>query len=271
MPVEGNELVSVSRYIPILIDTYPDPINQTNLAKLAEVTPAAVSQARDALQKICDLKSLAYERKLLLKHDDNVWNKLLLYYLVNEDLESFIKYLVSDYFSDGLIESNIFDNIAEKLGSSFKEIFSEDDIVFIITFIKEKVVYSYENSKDTTSVTIGEHEIDMSSTTSSNVPYNVIYVISSLFDSDYDFLTDDQKIQFTQLGNKMLQFFVTNSDKIYSLIQQIENWLEMTEDESTTIKESYTILTTQVMNKVMLMVMCHVVGKKQVPPDILID
>lgn len=272
MSIEVKELITVARYLPILIDTYPNTINQTNLSKKAEVTPAAVSQVKGVLQKICDLKSLAYERKLVLKlFEDNVWNQILFYNLVYEDLENFISYLKSKYFVDGLKDSFIFDFLSSKLGHSFNETFDETDVIFAISLIKDKVVYIYDEGKDDASIIIGDQSLDISTTTSSNVPYNVSYVISSLIDSDYSFIEKDQIVQFAQLRNKILEYMMLNSDKIYTLIKKIELWLDLSDEESSKIRDTYEILSQRIMTKIMFIVMRHVVGMKQMPTEMLKD
>ncbi len=271
MTIEPNELTTIARYIPILIDIYPIPINQTNLAKKAEVTPAAVSQIRDVLQKICDLKSMAYERKLLLKFEDNVWTRLLIYNLVNENLENFISYLTSNYFTEGMDESIIFDYFSSKLRKTFSDVFDDTDVNFAISLIKDKVVYNYGKGKEDVSINIGEQSLDLQASTTSNIPSNIVYIVSSLIDSDYSFIEQEQIGQFTILRNKILEYLMRNSEKMYSFIQKAELWLDITEDESSQIKETFELLSKRVMTKIMFLMMCHVIGMTQIPEDMVFD
>ena len=118
-------------------------------------------------------------------------------------------------------------------------------------------------------IKIGEQSIEESTFSSSQLSYNIIYVISSLIDSDYSFVDEQQIHDLMILRDKMFKYFSMNSEKIYSYIKKAELWLDITEEETSQIKSSYEIISKRIMEKVILIVMCHVMGNNQVPEDLM--
>src|SRR6266571_6606751 len=74
---DAAELTSLTRYITILANKYPNPVTYRELASKARVSKAAISKVRDRLQSICDVKTLAYRRKLVLRTDATTFIRIL--------------------------------------------------------------------------------------------------------------------------------------------------------------------------------------------------
>jgi hypothetical protein len=72
-------LEGLTNYLDVLVESYPDPINSTQLADKAGVSKAAVSKVGDRLFYFCSHKMLAYKRFIL--RTDDVPAKLFVLYI----------------------------------------------------------------------------------------------------------------------------------------------------------------------------------------------
>jgi hypothetical protein len=74
---------TIERYIEVLLDKFPVPITQTELAEEASVTKSAVSKIRERLVAICDINTLAYEKRLLLSTNSRIFTQLFFFLVFN--------------------------------------------------------------------------------------------------------------------------------------------------------------------------------------------
>lgn len=128
---ELDELNSIANYIEILLNKFPNPITQTELAKEASVTKSAISKIREKLVTICDLKFLAYEKKLLLSLDSKIFVKLFFFFVFNRLKPEII--LKSNYLKSIVDSWNIHERFSKNFeGLSYREFFEKEDTNKII-------------------------------------------------------------------------------------------------------------------------------------------
>ena len=139
-----EELKSVERYLWVLIDSYPSPVNQAEIASRTNVSRSAVTRIRDTLIKFCDLKSLAWERKLILKNDLETRMLLLAGFLWQGNVSDLKAYIGSHYFVEMVLDVDLFSKINESYPQyALDQYFSEEDI----TWSKKIIIDKLDRSK----------------------------------------------------------------------------------------------------------------------------
>ena len=226
--IEISELKSIERYFWVLLNAYPQPINQTELAKRAGVTRAAVSRVKGVLNKICDLKSLAYERKLVLKNDIDTRMSFLIYVVfVNEPTE-FKSYISSQYFIDIINETDLYNKMKKRFEIyNFENYFNEDDFKWVLNFSFQKIIFhESEIEEGVIYFTIKDEPLKNSYIT--NLPFIMQFINSLVQDSSLLFLTKREDfIKLLEFRDK-LYYFITNNEGIYlGALNDTVNWLEI--------------------------------------------
>ena len=234
--IDISDIKSIERYYWILVESYPEPINQTELAKRAGVTRAAVSQVRDTLIKICDLKSLAYEKKLVLKNEMKTGYTLLAYLLWASTPEYLKKYISSQYFVEILKQSDIYNEIKKNaVDYNFENIFTEEDFDWMFRFFINKIV-SHEPEIIGNIIFFDIKDDYSREYLLANLPINLQLLYSAVYDKSLHFLNEEPDyIKLLELRDK-IWLFIINNKKIYEqLIIETIDWLEIDEENQTEI------------------------------------
>lgn len=146
-----DDVVSLLNYLIVLIKVYPHCITQKELAVLVSVTPGAVSKIKDKLFPFCDVKTLAYESKIVLKPDFDVL-ELVITQLAKEPKYPTIIYLLSTRYGEEVIATKgIYKIVAEKM-PILLSIFDEEEIE-LGGKILLRYIRSFAESKDSVTKT----------------------------------------------------------------------------------------------------------------------
>jgi hypothetical protein len=122
------QLVSLVRYITILANRYPQPMTYKELANKARVSKAAISNVKDRLNSICDIRVLANKRKLLLSSDAKTISRIFFAFFMSSKPGPLLKTAYVRTLWRGWISQ-----LHEKLSKTLPEypmFFSNDDAVF---------------------------------------------------------------------------------------------------------------------------------------------
>ncbi|MHA2301984.1 MAG: hypothetical protein ACXACD_13645 [Candidatus Thorarchaeota archaeon] len=122
---ELDDLVSIERYIEVLLDKYPISISQTELAKESRVTKSAITRIRKHLATVCNIKVMAVEKKLLLNSDSETFSKLLMFFVVNR-LKPQV-FFQSRYLKTIIKALNIHEKLSRIEDSIYAQYFDEPD------------------------------------------------------------------------------------------------------------------------------------------------
>lgn len=96
-PIELDRLKPLVNYFEALVEVYPKPMTQTDLAKRIERTKTAVNKVKKRLFHFCDKDLLAYQSKMILKLDWNTFGSLLILFLMTKGGAAARKFLESRY------------------------------------------------------------------------------------------------------------------------------------------------------------------------------
>jgi hypothetical protein len=125
------------KYIQVLVDSYPRPITQSELARRSSVTKSAVSKTRDALLELCDINTLAFKKKLVLKSDFETFIGIFHIYFLQSKTEGFFE---SEYARKVLNLAQIYAKLSEGLKEfSFAKYFSKADIEWAIELVLQNI------------------------------------------------------------------------------------------------------------------------------------
>lgn len=145
-----DAFLSIVKYLKVLVEAYPTPINQTEIAKRAGVSKALISKKRKNIQEFCDLKTMAYEKKYVLKEEDIIGN-LLLGSLLYDDLTFLQSLLNSEYIDSVISISDLYQLFSDTfIENKFDYYYSEEDIEWLYSYFKNRII-NYDNKT---------HEID---------------------------------------------------------------------------------------------------------------
>ena len=122
-----DDIISLMNYLVVLIKNYPHGVTQKELAELASVTPGAVSKLKDKLFPFCDVETLAYESKIVLKPDFDVL-ALVINELAKETKYPTVIYLLSTrYGEEAIAKKGIYNIVSEKM-PILVSLFDEEEI-----------------------------------------------------------------------------------------------------------------------------------------------
>ena len=227
MSVELRTLKPLLKYFQVLIDEYPNPISQTELAEKSSVTKSAVSKIRDDLKRFCNMRVLAFQRKLLLKLDNETfWMILGLFFL---ELK-FQKFFRSNYMKHSLEKIKIHKKLVEVKDLDYGKYFSEEDTNLIIELVLRNIC-SYQIDKDLwnkfkTSLRTNEADFQV---------FSIMQVLSDVF-SNFDlgvFENENELLRIIQLRDKFYVFIKSIAGKI------INEWVVVKRIEDPQKKASY--------------------------------
>ena len=268
-----EELKSVERYLWVLIDSYPSPVNQAEIASRTKVSRSAVTRIRDTLIKFCDLKSLAWERKLILKNDIETRMILLAGFLWSGNVSDLKTYLGSHYFVEMVLDVDLFSKITESYPQyAFDRYFSKEDITWLKKICIDKMLnYQPEMDDD---VFIGfniEQEDTVQQIVMQNLPQNFIFILNGLFDKSFTFLKEETDfIKLLELRDK-IHLFLRENEEVYSgLLGDFVEWIDEESDRNQKVEESTKILFLAISKKFLKLFTEHVYKESSIV-DIQLD
>jgi len=260
--ITASEIESIIRYLWALIDSYPNPINQSELADITGVSRSAITRIKNILNKICDLKSLAYERKLVLKNDFQNRMVLFTYFMWFGKPEDFKLYISSKYFIEALIESNTYDKIVE-LYPDYKinEYYTKEDFQWFIHFFINKFIASEPTIENEIIIIAKFKENDiMQQIIWKNMPINMQFLYSVLYDYSLQFLNKEEDfIKLLELRDKTHFLFIRNSQMYSGLLKNFVDWFEEDNIKNNEhLKEASEALFLAILKKILKMFTEHI-------------
>lgn len=224
-----NDLYTIEKYVWTLIESYPSPINQTEIAKKVNVSRSAVTRIKDSLKPITELKTLAWDRKLLLKNDVETRSTLFAMYLWQGSPDQFKAYVSSRYFSDLIFETELYEQFVEAgTELSFEKYYSKDDFTWIKNFFLRKFVDAQPIIEDEIIIVSNMKKGDVVHEFMwQNLPINLQFLYSVIYDSSLSFL--DSEIDFMKLLElrDKTHLFLRKNKVIYSgILKDFAIWID---------------------------------------------
>jgi len=222
MSAEINALRPLLKYFEVLIDEYPNPISQTQLAEKCSVTKSAVSKIRDDLKRFCNMRVLAFQRKLLLKLDsETFWKIFGLFFL---ELK-FTRFLSSKYTKHFIEKMNIHEKMIEVKDLDYGRYFSEED-TDLLAHIVLRNICSCQIGKDLKN----RFEVWFESSEEGLV-LPLFPIIQTFLDIVYNFNLDvfenvDELLRIIQLRDKFYEFIKSIAAKMINewvIVKTIED------------------------------------------------
>lgn len=121
-------LMPLEKYLEILVNTFPDPIRASDLAKETGHSKAAISKIRKRLLQICDPKPMLFEKGFVLTQNVNNVPLLFFVFLANGKHKRFL----SSRFVKLLVNGKAIHERVSMLFPGYDQRFSEEDTTFII-------------------------------------------------------------------------------------------------------------------------------------------
>ena len=208
-----------SKYIQALVDSYPIPISQSELARRSSVTKSAISKTRNALLELCDIPTLAIKKKLVLKSDFDTFMEIFHVYFVQSKTEELFE---SDYAETVLNPTKIYNKLTEALKEfSFTKYFGKDDIDWAIKLVLQNV-QSFQIQKETVSVIAAALTDKIEDENLSEIiPY--IQLVAKLFTNFEIYVSNEEELKRTlTLRDKIYLFIKDNATKVISKLDDIK-------------------------------------------------
>ncbi|MBL7079676.1 hypothetical protein ISS39_05065 [Candidatus Bathyarchaeota archaeon] len=144
-----DAFLSIIKYLKVLVEAYPIPINQTEIAKRAGVSKALISKKRKLIQEFCDLKTMAYEKKYLIKEDDGINRELFLGSLLYDDFTFLQSLLKSEYLDSKISFSELYETLSDNFNEyKFDQYYTEEDVEWIYSYLKNRIINYDHNAQD---------------------------------------------------------------------------------------------------------------------------
>ncbi|MDH5733055.1 MAG: hypothetical protein OEY88_04645 [Candidatus Bathyarchaeota archaeon] len=207
------------KYITTLIDAYPRPLTQSELAKRSSVTKSAISKIRESILEFCDVSTLAYKRRLLLKSDFDTFMEIFHVYFLQSETEELFK---SDYAKTVINPKEIYYKFSQGLkGFSFTDYFDKEDVEWAIDLILRNIS-SFRIQKDSISIVATAFQTEIKNDDVSEVlPY---IQLASKFMTDFGFnIRSEEELKKTlTLRDKVYLFAKDNISRIISQLDVIK-------------------------------------------------
>ena len=251
-----ESLKSLSRYIEVLVDQYPVPLTQSELAEKSAVTKSAISKIRDKLLELCNMRVIAYQRKMLLKSDFETFSKIFHLYFLQSKAQ---KLFMSRYAENVLNEMLIYEKLAKDLENfSFSKYFEKEDIKWVVNLVLQNVS-SFEIQKDTFSVIASAISSEIENRDLSEIiPY--IQLVTKLLTNFEIILENEAELKKTLLLRDKFYFFIKNNlNKMLAeleVIKEIED-----EEERKARKELLSVIALHYLNKAAKQITQHIKKK----------
>lgn len=207
-----------SKYIQALVDSYPIPISQSELARRSAVTKSAISKTRNALLELCDIPTLAIKKKLVLKSDFETFMEIFHVYFMQSKTEELFE---RDYAKTVLNPEEIYNKLSQALKEfSFTRYFSKEDIDWAIKLVLQNIK-SFQIQKETVSViTAALSDKIRDENLSEIIPY--IQLVAKLFTNFEINIRNEKELKRTlTLRDKTYLFIKENAAKVISKLDDI--------------------------------------------------
>lgn len=226
---EVEDLRPLLRYITVLIDEYPDPISQTELAMKGSVTKSAVSKIVDRLKPFCSMRMLAFERKLVLETNNDTFLQLFWLFLSEMDFQ---KFLQSNYARSFIKALGIHDRLAKIENLEYGKYFDEFDTELMIRILLSNIC-SYQIRGDLQDRFKTMFEVDQEDSFLAVFPViHIINEISSNFNLGF-FENEHELHDIVMLRDKFFAFIRSFAGRI------ISEWEVITRIQDSGKKETY--------------------------------
>lgn len=207
-----------SKYIQALVDSYPIPISQSELARRSSVTKSAISKTRNALLELCDIPTIAIKKKLVLKSDFETFMEIFHVYFMQSKTEELFE---SDYAKAVLNPTEIYNKLSRALKEfSFTEYFGKEDIDWAIKLVLQNVL-SFRIQKETVSVIVAALSDKIEDENLSEIiPY--IQLVAKLFTNFEINIRNEEELKKTlTLRDKTYLFIKDNAVKVISKLDDV--------------------------------------------------
>jgi len=248
----------LTRYVEVLVDQYPASITQSELANKSAVTKSAISKVRDRLLELCDMRVIAYERKLVLKSDFETFAKIFHLYFLQSKAQ---KLFESKYAKNVLNKMQIYEKLVKDLENfSFSKYFDKEDIDWAVNLVLQNVS-SFEIQKESFSIIASAFSSEIENEDLSEiVPY--IQLITRLLTNFEIILMNEAELKKTLLLRDKFYFFIKNNlSKMLAdleVIKEIED-----EEEKNARKELLSVIALHYLNKAAKQITQHIQKKSR--------
>lgn len=130
-------LMPLEKYLSILVDSYPEPIRSSELAKKTGHSKAAISKIRSRLLQLCDTKLMRLEKGFVLSQNFSMFPSFFIVFLTHGNHQKFL----SSRFFKSIINGKLIHAKIAPLFPLYAQKFTEDDTSFLIN----KAVEMLEN------------------------------------------------------------------------------------------------------------------------------
>jgi len=195
------------KYIQALVDAYPRPITQSELAQKSSVTKSAISKTRNALLELCNEHTIIYKKRLVLKSDFDTFIEIFHVYFLQSITEEL---LGSEYAETVLNPTQIYDKLSQGLKDfSFAKHFDKEDVKWAINLILQNVS-SFRIQKNTVRVIAAAlHDEIEDEDLTEIIPY--LQLISKLFNNFEINIKDQEELKKTLTLRDKIYFFIKNN------------------------------------------------------------
>ena len=207
------------KYIQALVDSYPRPITQSELARKSSVTKSAISKTRSALLKVCDIPTMAFKKRLVLKSDFETFIEIFHVYFMQSRTEELFE---SEYAKAVLNPTEIYNKLSQALKEfSFTKHFSKGDIDWAIKLVLQNV-QSFQSQKETVSVIVAALSDKIEDENLSEIiPY--IQLVAKLFTNFEISVKNEEELKKTlTLRDKTYLFIKDNTARVISKLDVIK-------------------------------------------------
>jgi len=133
--IDVKALIALDRYLTILLEAYPTPINATDLAYKARKSKPAISKIRDRLLQVCDVNSMLFKKGFVLSSETQSIQSLFLVFASTGRHRKFLSSkLVQNFISRKAIHPKIV-----RQYPLYDKYFNEDDTAFIFTKLLDAI------------------------------------------------------------------------------------------------------------------------------------
>lgn len=213
------------KYIKTLVDTYPRPITQSELARRSSVTKSAISKIREAILELCDMPTIAYKKRLILRSDFNTFMEIFHAYFLRSETEELLK---SEYAKTVIDPTEVYRKLSQGLKDfSFTNHFNKEDIKWAINLILRNIS-SFRIQKDSISIVAAAFRTKFEDDNLNEIlPY--IQLASKLM-TNFEFnIESKEELKKTLILRDKICFFAKNN--VSRIISQLDVIKEMTDFE----------------------------------------
>lgn len=245
MGLEMSALKPLIRYLEVLVRQYPKPITQSELAHESKVTKSAVSKVRDNLLRLCDMRVLAFEKKMVLKTDSKTFGEIFNLFLIESKIDAFF----TSSYAKGVIEKmKIHERLAKQLKSfSYSEYFNQEDTDWAANIVLRNISsfkFEGETFKLFTHAIKGYENRDLTQFG----PYVQLITKSAMNPDIAVFENEEELIKTLKLRDKVYSFITDNISQFLESLEIIKN-IKDPKKRSQYI-EVYSETVTYILNKI---------------------